>query len=449
MVGAVAAQSIGEPATQMTLNTFHYAGVSAKSNVTRGIPRLRELLHITKNLKSPSVQIYLKSEYKENQDKCNYIKNQLEYTKLSDIIVNSEIHYDPNNNTYDTNIESDKEFLSIYKEFINIQYGEDPSIEYTSPWIIRFTFNKELMLEKGIIMEDIYLAIMDYDPERIDLVYSDENSNELIGRISIKSELEGVIDENMNGLEDQADIISIFKNIKEELLENVAIKGIENITNIVMSQIDYNKKENNELINTKQWLLESDGTNLIDIIANEYIDPNTTISNDIIEIYELLGIEAARNILVNEIKGVVEYEGSYINNRHIELLCEVMTSTGRLISINRQGIQRGDIGPLAKCSFEDTTDMLIKAGIFGEMDKLNGVSSNIMMGQKIHAGTNNCEILIDEYKLMEQLKNMNRNNEDLNDINEITETNIDKLFDHDSDQDDSDCDYDNFSFACD
>ena len=72
-----------------------------------------------------------------------------------------------------------------------------------------------------------------------------------------------------------------------------------------------------------------------------------------------------------------------------------MTSTGRLISINRQGIQRGDIGPLAKCSFEDTTDMLIKAGIFGEMDKLNGVSSNIMMGQKIHAGTNNCEILID------------------------------------------------------
>ena len=449
MVGAVAAQSIGEPATQMTLNTFHYAGVSAKSNVTRGIPRLRELLHITKNLKSPSVQIYLKSEYKEKQDKCNYIKNQLEYTKLSDIIVNSEIHYDPNNNTYDTNIESDKEFLSIYKEFINIQYGDDPTIEYTSPWIIRFTFNKELMLEKGIIMEDIYLAIMDYDPERIDLVYSDENSNELIGRISIKSELEGVIDENMNGLEDQADIISIFKNIKEELLENVAIKGIENITNIVMSQIDYNKKENNELINTKQWLLESDGTNLIDIIANEYVDPNTTISNDIIEIYELLGIEAARNILVNEIKGVVEYEGSYINNRHIELLCEVMTSTGRLISINRQGIQRGDIGPLAKCSFEDTTDMLIKAGIFGEMDKLNGVSSNIMMGQKIHAGTNNCEILIDEYKLMEQIKNMNKNKEDLNDINEITETNIDKLFDQDSGEDDSDCDYDNFTFACD
>ena len=343
MVGAVAAQSIGEPATQMTLNTFHYAGVSAKSNVTRGIPRLRELLHITKNLKSPSVQIYLKEEYNNDKNKCNYIKNRLEYTKLNDIIVNSEIHYDPGNNNYDTNIDVDKEFLAIYKEFINIQYGDDPQIEYTSPWIIRFIFNKELMLEKGIIMEDIYLAIMNYDSERIDLVYSDENSSELICRISIKSELDGVIDENMNGLEDQTDIISIFKNIKEELLENVSIKGIENITNIVMSEINYNKKVDNELVNTKQWLLESDGTNLVDVISNEYVDPTTTISNDIIEIYELLGIEAARNILVNEIKGVVEYEGSYINNRHIELLCEVMTSTGKLISINRQGIQRGDI----------------------------------------------------------------------------------------------------------
>ena len=107
MVGAVAAQSIGEPATQMTLNTFHYAGVSAKSNVTRGIPRLRELLHITKNLKSPSVQIYLKEEYNNDKNKCNYIKNRLEYTKLNDIIVNSEIHYDPGNNNYDTNIDAD------------------------------------------------------------------------------------------------------------------------------------------------------------------------------------------------------------------------------------------------------------------------------------------------------------------------------------------------------
>ena len=107
---------------------------------------------------------------------------------------------------------------------------------------------------------------------------------------------------------------------------------------------------------------------------------------------------------MKEIIDVVDHAGEYINNRHIELLCDAMTCKGELTSINRQGINRGDVGPLAKCSFEDTTDQLIKAGIFGEIDYLEGVSSNIMMGQKIHAGTNNCEILLDEEKLMDLMK---------------------------------------------
>ena len=95
---------------------------------------------------------------------------------------------------------------------------------------------------------------------------------------------------------------------------------------------------------------------------------------------------------------------SYINNRHIELLCDVMTNKGYMSAINRQGINRGDTGPLAKCSFEDTTDQLIKAGIFGEKDKLNGVSSNIMMGQTIKAGTGMCNIYLDEKKNDRRIK---------------------------------------------
>ena len=99
MVGAVAAQSIGEPATQMTLNTFHYAGVSAKSNVTRGIPRLRELLGVTKNLKSPSTTIYLKDNFRNNQGKSQYAKNKIEYTVIKDIVTKTQIFYDPKNTT--------------------------------------------------------------------------------------------------------------------------------------------------------------------------------------------------------------------------------------------------------------------------------------------------------------------------------------------------------------
>ena len=344
--------------------------------------------------------------------------------------------------------------MSIYKEFLDIENGDEYDYESTSPWIIRFVFNKEDMLEKGIIMEDVYLSIMEYDNTRIKFIFSDENSKQLIGRIMIRIDDDDDEDEEeTNGLIDQTDTISIFKNIKQELLENVVIKGIENITNIVLSPIsiyikvdnEYIKVDNeidNEIENKEIWLLETDGTNLVDIISNDYVDYTKTISNDIIEIFELLGIEATRNALINEITEVVEGEGEYINSRHIELLCDVMTSTGELMSINRQGINRGDIGPLAKCSFEDTTDQLIRAGIFGEIDKLDGVSSNIMMGQRIHAGTNNCEILLDEEKLM----NLVKDNIDDEPINEVDEDNIDILFDQTVD-DEEGCEDDDFKFS--
>ena len=441
MVGAVAAQSIGEPATQMTLNTFHYAGVSAKSNVTRGIPRLTELLHISKTIKSPSVKIYINDKYNEDKNKCNYIKNKLEYTKLNDIVISSEIHYDPKHINYETDIEEDKGFLEIYKLFEETENEQYDSVNI-SPWIIRFKFNKDMILEKGIIMEDIQFAINNYDSDSIKFIYSDENSKELIGRITIESNILSN-SEIVNGLEDQSDIIDVFKDVKQQLLENVIIKGINNITNIVMSEENYMKKIDGELVDKKQIVLETDGTNLIDVLSNEYINNIKTISNDILEIFEIFGIEAARNALIKEIKDVVEYEGSYINNRHIELLCEMMTSSGRLISINRQGINRGDIGPLAKCSFEDTTDQLIKAGIFGEVDRLEGVSSNIMLGQKIKAGTNNSEILLDEQKLLNEL--INTSTEDIYD-EEITDKNIDNLFVDDEEIIEG-CEDDNFEFS--
>ena len=177
-------------------------------------------------------------------------------------------------------------------------------------------------------------------------------------------------------------------------------------------------------------------------MGNEYVDSTRTISNDIIEVYELLGIEASRSLLLDQLDEVFI---EYINVRHIELLCDLMTSTGELISINRQGISRSDIGPLAKCSFEDTTDQLIRAGIFGEIDYLEGVSSNIMMGQKIHAGTNNCEILLDEEKLGELMED----DSDEEGFNEVEETDIDKLFDS-IEKDakyDPDCDDEDFKFS--
>jgi DNA-directed RNA polymerase II subunit RPB1 len=153
-----------------------------------------------------------------------------------------------------------------------------------------------------------------------------------------------------------------------------------------------------------EWVLDTDGTNLIDILANANIDTTRTISNDIREIYETLGIEASRNALYKELLAVVS-EGS-MNYRHMSLLIDTMTYKGQLMSIDRHGINRGDIGPLAKSSFEESTDMLINASIFAEYDKVNGVSANVMLGQQPPCGTGDSRILIDEEHMMELLKGM-------------------------------------------
>jgi len=428
MVGSLAAQSIGEPATQMTLNTFHSAGISAKSNVTRGIARLRELLHLTKNLKSPSIQIYLHEEDSKDINKCNFIKNELEYTKLNDIIKSCDIHYDPNNEKFQSNIENDDVFLSVYKEFLDESYSDNYEV---SPWIIRYIFDKEKILDRGILMEDVYIAMINYDPQKIKFVYSDESSKQIIGRVSLLYNDKGI--EN-NGVYDQSDIISKFRNIQEDMLNNVVIKGIPNITNIIISnsenpQILY---ENGEITVIPERILETDGTNLLEVLSNKYVDFKRTSSNDINEIYETLGIEAARNKLIEEITYVINDAGEYVNSRHVQLLCDMMTSSGKLLSINRQGIKAGNIGPLAKCSFEDTTDQLIQAGVFGENDKLMGVSSNVMMGQKIKSGTNCASIFLDEEKLLQELSNLNIETEK---ITNITDKNIDSLMDNDDDDD--------------
>ena len=138
-------------------------------------------------------------------------------------------------------------------------------------------------------------------------------------------------------------------------MNNIVIKGVKDIRDIIISENkNISIKNNHELDNGKnntEYYLETDGTNLIEAINNEYIDPYRSISNDILEIYNIFGIEAARELLIKEITEVIKHEGEYINPRHIELLCDIMTNKGELYSINRQGLQRGDVGTLRKMFF--------------------------------------------------------------------------------------------------
>ena len=221
--------------------------------------------------------------------------------------------------------------------------------------------------------------------------YNDDNSNKLIFRIRINKI------KKSNGND-----INILKQLSNDIRENIVIKGIKNINLVSMyKNKNHYELESNSYIQKEEWVLSTNGINLITIFNSPNIDFTRTISNDIYEVYDLLGIEAARKLLLLEIKDVIESSGNYVNYRHLSLLVDTMTNRGALMSIDRFGINRGNIGPLAKCSFEETTDQLFKAAIFGEVDNLTGVSSNIMMGQIPPCGTGDTNILIDETKLLD------------------------------------------------
>ena len=386
MVGVVAAQSIGEPATQMTLNTFHLSGVASASKAVRGVPRMKELMSVTKNIKTPSMNIHLKDAYNTDDKKSTEVLNNIQTTYFRDIVKSTKVYYDSDD--FNTTVEDDKLFIETYREMMNDGLMQKAKLY---PWLLRFEFDRSAMLERDITMLDVYNVITEMYEDKVHVMFSDDNSKNLVFRMKIE---EG---------DEENDIITVIKALERSMLENLIIKGISKITKVVKIPTNIASYDHNTMSieSNKKWVLETAGTNMSEVLGLKEVDPVKTVSNDINEIYELFGIEAARQALYNELNGVISDAGLYVNYRHIALLVDTMTNKGYLLSIDRHGINRADIGPFAKCSFEETTDMLIKAGIFAEVDKINGVSANIMLGQIAPAGTGDTQILIDEWKLQE------------------------------------------------
>jgi DNA-directed RNA polymerase II subunit RPB1 len=257
-------------------------------------------------------------------------------------------------------------------------------------------FNKEKMKSYGLRMIDIYTKLNSTYDKYIDCVYSDDNAEECIFRIKLTETALKDVDPN--------DELASVKAMEHNIVYQVLLKGYKGIKKVSLNKKKYEKynRDTEEFDKVIEWVLDTDGTNLADVLANPNVDATRTVSNDIREIYETLGIEAARNSLYNELINVTS-EGS-MNYRHLSLLMDTMTHKGHLMSIDRHGINRGDIGPLAKSSFEETTDMLINASIFSQYDNANGVSANVMLGQQPPCGTGDCGILLNEEHLMELIK---------------------------------------------
>uniref|UniRef100_A0A6C0JGY0 DNA-directed RNA polymerase n=1 Tax=viral metagenome TaxID=1070528 RepID=A0A6C0JGY0_9ZZZZ len=425
MVGVIAGQSIGEPTTQLTLNTFHLAGVASKSNVTRGVPRIEEILRLTKNPKNPSLTIHLKPIDETEQDKATKYANMLEHTKLVDVIKSVQICFDPNDTS--TTIADDAVLMEQYYEFEQIMNecnntDMDNGVS-KSKWIIRLELDADSLLDKNITMDDIHFAINSSHGNDISCVYSDYNANNLVFRIRLNSSIfnKSKKQKGIPDTLDQSDEIYMLRNFQEALLNNIVLRGVNGIVNVNPRKLKNNiSRDEGKYVSKEVWVLDTNGSNMMDVMAMDFIDGNRTYSNDIKEIFDVLGIEAARQIIYNEFVEVMEFSDVYINYHHLSLLCDRMTSTKGMVSIFRSGILNDDIGPISKATFEVHTEVLLDASRHADFDHMRGVSANVMMGQMGVFGTGCFQLVLD----MDKMRNMDDQEVDFTDNNKE----IEKLF---------------------
>ena len=405
MVGMIAAQSIGEPTTQLTLNTFHSAGVASKSNVTRGVPRIEEILSLSENPKNPSLTIYMKKDEEMDKELVRDKIPSIELTILKEIVDSVEICFDPDD--MNTLIEQDKNIMSQYFEFekmvdecmsssteqmmksvtgaVNPENPEsgmggeaaasspETSASGTAPnekskWIIRMTMDRESMLDRKISMDDIHFALKNIYTDEITCMYADYNSDNLVFRLRLNNIITNSKKKNNNPLSlDQSDQIYILKNFQDNMLNNIVLRGVKGLSKVLLRKItDSVIKVDSAYTKKETWVLDTTGTNLITALSLDYIDVTRTISNDIQEIYKVLGIEAARVAIFNELSEVLEFDNTYINYHHLIMLADRMTASAKMVSIFRHGINNDDIGPIAKASFEETPEMFLKAARHAE-----------------------------------------------------------------------------------
>ncbi len=312
-VGLVGAESIGEPGTQMTLNTFHFAGV-AEMNVTMGLPRIIEILDGRKTIKTPMMEIYLKKPYSSGKD-IKKLAYKIKETTLKEVA---------------------KEFS------INVASSS-----------IEVTINNDKLKLVGL-NEDSLLAI---------LTKSLKTFN-----VKLKN---GLLTVKPKGKEEHLNEIYKLK----ETLKQIYVAGIKGVTQVLPVKRD------------DEYIIITAGSNLKEVYALDFVDSTRTISNDVYEVFEVLGVEAARNAIINEVFKVIETQGLNVDIRHIMLVSDTMCFTGVVKGITRYGVVSDKSSVLARASFETPIKHIINAALLGEVDLLDSVVENVMLNQTVPVGT--------------------------------------------------------------
>jgi DNA-directed RNA polymerase subunit A" len=317
-VGNVAAQSIGEPGTQMTLKTFHYAGV-AELNVTLGLPRLIEIVDARKNPSTPMMTVYLETEESSDPVKAREVAQRIELTRIDNIAQGIEV--------------------DLLNRAIVVKLAPD------------------LMEDKGITPQLVVTKLKVLRKIDLDL---DENKGIIYIRI-------------------QSEEFGDYQKLLERI-RSTPIKGVKGIKRVMI------RKEMTQR-GKEEYLLYTEGTNLSQVIKIPGVDSTRTTSNNVHEIAETLGIEAARNALIREAQEVLGEQGLDVDVRHIMLVSDLMTRTGEIRQIGRHGISGEKESVLARAAFEVTVKHLLDASVAGEEDLLNGITENVIVGQTIPLGT--------------------------------------------------------------
>lgn len=315
--GVVSAQSIGEPGTQMTMRTFHYAGV-AEINVTLGLPRLIEIVDARKNPSTPMMTIFLEKDHAFDRDKARELAWKIEATYIGVL------------GSMSTDITDMKVVVEL---------------------------NKKALLQRNMTAK----GVSDRINEELDV------SSYIIGDSLIMKPEEP----------SYRQLLQLVKSV-----HSVILKGIKGIKRVVIR-----KEESGE------YVMYTEGSTLKEVLAIDGVDPTRTRTNNVNEIYEVMGIEAARAALIHEATETLKEQGLNVDVRHIMLVADIMTVDGEVKPIGRHGISGEKASVLARAAFEVTVSHLLDSGIAGDVDELRGVTENVIVGQPIRLGTGNVRLI--------------------------------------------------------
>ncbi len=321
-VGTVAAQSIGEPGTQMTLRTFHYAGVEEFS-VTQGLPRLIEIVDARRFPSTPQQTIYLEEPYNQSEEKAIEVHKRIEQIRIEQI-------------THDVDL-----------DFVN--------------WNIVINLIPDICEKKGIDIDSIPEILKRYKKKG-----------------TIKREGNSII------IDPQTEDLQSLQKLREKILKKV-VKGVRGIKRGLLTPTD----------DKKEWVIKTEGTNMPGVVQIEGVDITRTVSNHIHEIEKLFGIEAARNLIINEAQKVLEQQGLDVDKRHLLILSDLMCVEGSIQSIGRHGISGSKSSVFARAAFEVTVNQLLDAGLYGEEERLLGIPENVIIGQVVPMGTGRVSVMFD------------------------------------------------------